>query len=123
MSAINDDYGWRATANHEQYTQYCVNPPEYILPHSDFGDPECWGLLLPVERGDFADIVCNECGAIIQSVNAADLRRALDEMQLELDVASERCPHCGSVNLLPGFSQMLAFTCRSCGRAVVTKAL
>jgi ribosomal protein S27E len=106
----------------ERYTQY-VNPPEYILPHSDFGDPECCGLLLPFERGDFADIICNECGAIVRTVPTADLRRTLDDMQLKLDVASERCPHCRSVNLLPGFSQMLSFTCRSCGRAVVVKAL
>jgi len=95
--------------------------PEYVLPHSDFGDAEGCGLLLPFERGDFADIICNECGAIVQTVEAPDLRRALDEMQLKLDVASERYPFCRSVNLLPGFSQMLAFTCRSCGRAVVVK--
>jgi hypothetical protein len=67
------------------------------------------------------DIIGNECGAGIQTVEAADLRRTLDEMQLKLDVASERCPFCRSVNLLPGFSQMLAFTCRSCGSAVVVK--
>jgi len=78
---------------------------------------------LPFERDDFADIICNDCGAIVQTVEAVDLRRTLDEMQLKLEVASERCPDCRSVNLLPGFSEMLAFTCRSCGRAVVVKAL
>jgi hypothetical protein len=112
----------RRAARDEPYTQY-VNPPEYILPHSDFGDPQCCGLLLLFERGAFADVVCNECGAIVQTFEAADLRRSLDEMQLKCDVASERCPHCRSVNLLPGFSQMLAFTCRSCGRAVVVKVV
>jgi hypothetical protein len=25
--------------------------------------------------------------------------------------------HCGTVNLFPGFSQMVAFTCRECGKA------
>jgi hypothetical protein len=115
-------YHRRAIADHEQYPQY-VNPPEYILPHSDFGDRERWGLLIPVERGDFADIIWNECGTIIESVNAPNLRRALDEMQLKLGVESERCPHGGSINLLPGFSQMLAFTCRSCGTAVVVKGV
>jgi hypothetical protein len=99
-----------------------VNPPEYILPHSEFGAPECCGLLLPFDRGDFADIICNECGAIVQSTETADLRRALDEMQLKLGLASERCPYCRSVNLLPGFSEMLAFTCRSCGKAVVVRS-
>jgi hypothetical protein len=67
------------------------------------------------------DIICNEYGVSFQTVEAADLRRTLDEVQLNVDVASQRCPFCRSVNLLPGFSRMLAFTCRSCGRAVVIK--
>jgi uncharacterized protein (DUF983 family) len=29
------------------------------------------------------------------------------------------CPHCGSVNLFPGFSKILAFTCQHCGNAVL----
>jgi RNase P subunit RPR2 len=92
--------------------------PEYMLPHSDFGDPECCGLFCPIERGDSADITCNECGLVLKSVPVADLRRTLDEMELTLEVASEKCPHCGAVNLFPGFSGMLAFTCRECGQAV-----
>jgi hypothetical protein len=32
------------------------------LPHSDFGDPDCCGLFFPVDRGDQADLTCNECG-------------------------------------------------------------
>jgi uncharacterized protein (DUF983 family) len=39
-------------------------------------------------------------------------------MELSLDVASEICPKCGAVKLLPGFSRMLAFTCRKCGTGV-----
>jgi uncharacterized protein (DUF983 family) len=31
--------------------------------------------------------------------------------------AGEICRHCGTVNLFPGFSQMVAFTCRECGKA------
>ena len=51
-------------------------------------------------------------------VRAEDLRRTQDEMQLSLDIASEQCPHCGAVNLFPGFSPMMAYTCRQCGEAV-----
>lgn len=80
--------------------------PEYILPHSEFGDPECCGLFLPVERGDMTDITCNECGSILKSVPSVDLRRILDEMELSLGVASEQCPRCGSVNLFSGFDSM-----------------
>jgi hypothetical protein len=99
-----------------------MKPPDHILPHADFGAPECCGLLLPNERGEVADIICNECGAIVQTVPASDLSLILDQMQLKLDVATERCPYCRSVNLLPGFSKTFAFTCRSCGRAVAVEA-
>jgi hypothetical protein len=32
-------------------------------------------------------------------------------------------PFCSSVNLLPGYSQMLAFTRRSCGGVIVIKVV
>jgi DNA-directed RNA polymerase subunit RPC12/RpoP len=94
--------------------------PKWLVAHADFGDPECCGLLFPVERGEESDIACNECGTVILSVPAAAARRTMDHMELAQDVASERCPHCGSVNLFPGFSRMFAFTCRGCGAAVKT---
>jgi predicted RNA-binding Zn-ribbon protein involved in translation (DUF1610 family) len=65
-----------------------------------------------------ADLTCNECGFVLRTVPIADLRRVQDEMQLSLDVASEKCPHCGAVNLFPGFSRMFAFVCRECGEGV-----
>jgi hypothetical protein len=46
---------------------------ETTLPHSDFGDPECCGCLNGVIRGDQADIVCNECGAALRTVPAANV--------------------------------------------------
>ena len=92
--------------------------PEWLIAHADFGDPECPGLLLPEGRGDESDIRCNECGFVLKSVPAADARHTMDEMQLVGEVASEECPHCGSVNLFPGFSRMFVFTCRECGKGV-----
>ena len=94
-------------------------PIETTLPHSDFGDPECCGCLNGVIRGEQADIVCNECGTVLRTVPAANVGQTLTELEITLDVASEMCPHCGSVNLFPGFSRMLAFTCRQCGKAVL----
>ncbi len=94
-------------------------PIETTLPHSDFGDPGCCGCLNGVIRGDQADIVCNECGTVLRTVPAANVGQTLTELELTLEVASEVCPHCGSVNLFPGFSKMLAFSCRQCGKAVL----
>ena len=85
------------------------------IPHSDFGDPECGGCLNGVVRGDFAVIQCNECGAIIQSVVAGEIEKALHEMELSLDVASAICSHCGAVHLAPGFAHLLVFICDECG--------
>jgi hypothetical protein len=89
------------------------------LPHSSFGAPACCGCLDGIVRGDQADIVCNECDAVIRTVLAAELQKTLDEMELSLEVASAQCAHCGAVNLRSGFSQLFAFTCQECGE--VTK--
>jgi hypothetical protein len=32
--------------------------------------------------------------------------------------ATEMCPHCGKVNIFPGWSSMMAYTCRGCGALV-----
>jgi hypothetical protein len=90
-----------------------------ILPHSSFGDPECYGCLCAGIHGEQAEIVCNECGAIVQTVPITALDSTLAKMELSLDVATAMCPHCRAVNLFPGFSEMKAFVCRECGRGVV----
>jgi hypothetical protein len=98
-----------------------VDPDDVIgtaLPHSDFGEPDCCGCLNGIIRGDCADIVCNECGAVIRTVPAGELRRAITEMELTLDLCSAICPHCRSANLSPGFSEITAFVCKECGEVV-----
>ena len=77
-----------------------------IIPHSDFGDPECCGCLFRVVQGDLAEIVCTECLVVVRTIPASDLQRTLDEMELEGDVASAVCPHCGATHLAPGFSML-----------------
>ena len=90
-------------------------PVGTMLPHADFGDPDCCGCLNGVIRGHQADIVCNECAAVIRTVPVADLQRTLDTMELALNSCTELCQHCGKVNVFPGFSRMTVFTCRECG--------
>jgi len=51
-----------------------------MLPHSDFGDPECCGFLVGATAGDQPGIVCNECAAVVRTVPAADLQQTLTEM-------------------------------------------
>jgi hypothetical protein len=46
---------------------------KYILPHAEFGDPECCGLFFGVERDGLSDITCKECEFVIKTVLLADL--------------------------------------------------
>jgi hypothetical protein len=98
-----------------------LDEPELVstLPHSSFGDPDCCGCLNGILRGDQADIVCNECASVVRTVPSVELRQTLTEMELTLDMCIEMCPYCRLVNVLPGFSRVLAFTCRECGQVVV----
>ena len=64
------------------------------LPHSDFGDPDCCGCLNGIVHGDHADIVCNECGAVVRTVPAGDLERTLDEMELTLETKRRKGQAC-----------------------------
>ena len=50
--------------------------------YSEFGNPDCCGCLNGVINGDWADIVCDECDAVIRTVSAADLQNTFDEMEL-----------------------------------------
>jgi uncharacterized protein (DUF983 family) len=85
------------------------------IPHSSFGARDCCGCLDGIIE---ATIVCNECGAVLRTVPAAELPKILHEMELAFPVASALCPHCGSVNLFPGFEEIFAFNCKECGEFV-----
>jgi|SRR6266446_2367231 len=62
-----------------------LNPDNLpIVPHSHVGDEDCCGCLMPVERGDQADLVCNECGALIQTVPIAQVEPTLLNMAMSL---------------------------------------
>ena len=59
---------------------------------------------------------------LVQEVREAlygeEVNQTLDDMELSLEMCTEMCPHCGNVNIFPGFSEMVAYTCHECGRAV-----
>jgi len=59
---------------------------------------------------------------LVQDLRAApygeEVDRTLDDMELSLEICTGMCPHCGNVNIFPGFGEMIAYTCQECGRAV-----
>jgi len=45
-----------------------------IIPHSQFGAPDCYGCLFGRIIGKHAGIICDECRKIIQMVPPEDLQ-------------------------------------------------
>ena len=82
-----------------------------IVPHG--GD--CCGCLLAVERGEEADLVCNECGAIIATVPTDQAPQILLRLAMNEGMCNATCPHCGAFKVILVFTSVDAFTCRECG--------
>jgi hypothetical protein len=79
----------------------------------------CCGCLVVVERGNLADLTCNECGAlVVRTVPANKAAATLAEME-STEICSSRCPYCGALNIFPGFSALEVFICSECGEGVV----
>jgi hypothetical protein len=90
-----------------------------IVPHEFVGGKDCCGCLVAEFRGDEADLVCNECNAVIKTVPASDVESELSGMLLsQQDFTSAVCPHCGTINTFFGFSKMLSYICSECGEPV-----
>jgi hypothetical protein len=91
-----------------------------IVPHSGLpgADPECCGCLIVKERGAVADLISNECGALIRTVPTDEAPQILIRMVMDQGMCSAICPHCRAVNTLFGFSSIEAYICRECGQGV-----
>lgn len=91
-----------------------------ILPHEIVADVDCCGCLVAIRRGDQAEIRCNECDALIETAPLDELQTTISRLALPMwqTVTSQRCPHCGALNVLPGFSSMEAYICKECGEGV-----
>ena len=90
-----------------------------IIPHEDVADVECCGCLVIRVRGIQADITCNECGTLIRTVPVDEAAAVLAAMASG-SICSARCPHCGGLNVFPGFSAIEAFVCSEGGEGVST---
>ena len=98
------------------HTDWVFNP---LIRHSDLGDVECCGCIVPRYHGSEADLVCNECGLFFKTVAAADVAARLTELSPAMEICKATCPHCGGHNVFAGLSSMIAFSCRHCGKGVV----
>ena len=85
-----------------------------LVPH----EPDCDGFWMVVERGDMAEIKCNSCGEVIDTVPIERVGSRLMELAGAEMMCSALCPQCGALNLFPGYSVIKAFICRKCGEEV-----
>jgi hypothetical protein len=60
--------------------------------------------------------LCNECGVAVGYATPENLTQILTAMELTLDFTTARCSHCGTADLLPGFSRFEAFVWGHCGK-------
>ena len=60
-----------------------------------------------------------QCGAVVRTVPAGDVEKAVPELAQTDTVSSTCCTrtHCGAHNAFPSFSVIEAFTCPECGEA------
>ena len=57
--------------------------------------PDCNGHLIIEERGGVADVKCNSCGTVVDTVPIDRAGLRLIELGSE-EICSARCPHCGA---------------------------
>ena len=88
-----------------------------IVPHEIATGANCDGCLVVKERGEEADLVCNSCGAVVDTVPIDRAGLRLIELGSD-EICSARCPYCGATNLFRGLTVIEAFVCRECGEGV-----
>jgi len=94
----------------------------WSVPHSTHGDPNCPGLILPIENGEVADLTCSACGTVLETVPVDDAQSAMDHLVVQADEDRAQCPNCGVINVRPAYSFLYSFVCRSCEMTVVLKS-
>ncbi|HEY6345100.1 MAG TPA: hypothetical protein VIY49_26685 [Bryobacteraceae bacterium] len=89
-----------------------------IIPHEN-ADADCCGCLVPNVDGEQVRLVCNECGAVVATITLAQFEAGYVPEDLRPGaVTTAVCPHCGAVQVFPGFSSIDAFICSECGQGV-----
>ena len=78
-------------------------------------DPECCGCLNGIIRATVLLSLATNALRWSARYRRRTYQQTLTEMELTLELCSAICPHCGSTNLFPGFSQIMAYTCKECG--------
>jgi hypothetical protein len=85
-----------------------------LVPH----EPDCDGFWMVAERCGMAEIKCNSCGEVIDTVPIERAGSRLMELAGVEMMCSARCPHCGALNTFLGFTVIEAFICRNAAKGL-----
>jgi hypothetical protein len=96
---------------HEDESEYL------IVPHEVATGADCDGCFTVEERGDVADLRCNSCGLVVDTVPIDRAGARLMELA-STEISTATCPHCGALNTFPGFTAIEAFVCQECGEGM-----
>jgi len=88
-----------------------------IVPHELATGADCDGCIIVQERGDVADLKCNSCGAVVDTVPIHQAGTRLMELA-SVEICSAPCPHCGATNVFRGYTVIEVFVCEECGEGV-----
>jgi len=88
-----------------------------IVPHEVATGADFDGCLIVEEHGGMADLKCNSCGAVVDTVPIHQAGPRLMELA-SVEICSAQCPHCGAMNTFRGVSVIEAFVCRERGEGV-----
>ena len=78
---------------------------------------DCDGCLIVEEHGTMADVKCNSCGAVVDTIPLERAGTRLMELA-SVEISSAICPQCGAINAFAGYSAVEAFSCQECGEGV-----
>jgi hypothetical protein len=88
-----------------------------IVPHEVATGADCDGCLIVQQRVGVADLICNFCGVVVDTVPIDRAGTRLMELA-SAEVCSAQCPQCGALNTFPGLSLIEGFICRECRKGV-----
>ena len=64
-----------------------------------------------------ADLKCNSCGAVVDTVPIHQAGTRLMELA-SVEICSAPCPHCGATDVFRGYTVIEVFVCEECGEGV-----
>src|SRR5215469_6257207 len=88
-----------------------------IVPHG----VDCDGRLIVEEHGTMADVKCNSCGAVVDTIPLERAGTRLMELA-SVEISSAICPRCGAIKALPSWPVRFGCSASKANRSMALDA-